>query len=184
MSLPSVLIRKSTGEIIKHSNYPRTDMEPIVGLDPDLEWLVKRELFEAPDYDSRIFILNKNEAITTTADTEFPHLNQYQISYSTSKRADGDIQVSVENAERQANESIFPYTEQLKTMLLGIAVLFRVSDGLALNPKEQAVADKVMALAVRVWKNDQAMKDKIQEIVDGTEPNIDEGWEKDESATI
>ena len=184
MSLPSILIRKSTGEVIKHANYPRADMALIDGLDPDLEWLIKRELFIAPDYDSRIFILNQNEAITTTSDIEYPHLNQYQITYSTEKRSNDDIQISVENAERQANESVFPYTEQLKTMLLGIAVLFRANDGLALNPKEQVVADKVLALAVKVWKNDQAMQDKIQEIVDGTEPNIDEGWEKDELATI
>jgi len=184
MSLPSVLIRKSTGEIIKHADYPREDMEPIIGLDPDLEWLVKRELFVAPDYDSRIFILNQNEAITTTPDLEHTHLNQYQISYNTIKRGSEDIQQAVENAERQANESIFPYTQQLKTILLGVAVLFRKTEGLSLSPKEQVVADRVMALAVRVWKNDQAMRDKIQEVIAGTEPNIDEGWEKDESAII
>lgn len=184
MGVPSVLIRKSTGEIIKHADYPRVDMALVEGLDPDLEWLVKKELFVAPDYDSRIFILNQNESITTEPHPDYPHLNQYQISYSTEKRPDEDIVVSVENAERQANETIFPYQKQLKTLLLGLGVVFRRAEGMQLTSKEQGIADKVTEMAVRVWKNDQALKDKIQEITDGTEPNIDEGWEKDESVTI
>lgn len=178
MSLPSVLIRKSTGEIIKHANYPREDMQPITGLDPDLEWLVKRELFKQPDYDSRIFILNQNEEITTKADEEFIHLNKYEISYTTEKRSDDEIKFSIENAERNANEQLFPFEKQMKLLLLGVGVLFRKIEGMTLNEKEQTIADAITATSVQMWKNDQATIDKKIDVDDGIEPNIDEGWEK------
>ena len=63
-------------------------------------------------------------------------------------------------------------------MLLGLGVIFRKSEGMTLTPKEVAIKDKVLALAVKVWKNDAALKAKIAEIASGVEPNIDEGWEK------
>ena len=44
MSLPSVLIRISTGEVIKHSNYPVADMSEAQGLDSDFKWLIKRKI--------------------------------------------------------------------------------------------------------------------------------------------
>lgn len=178
MGTPAVLIRKSTGEIIKHADYPRLDMAPVEGLDPDLEWLIKVTPYVQPDYDSRIFVLNQTEEVTQTPHPDYPHLNQYRITFSTSKRATEEIAISVENAEREANESVFPYTKQLKILTLGLGVLFRKVGGMTLNAKEIAVKDKVLALAVKIWKNDQALRDKIAELAAGTEPNIDEGWEK------
>ena len=178
-ALQSVLIRKSTGEIIKHALYPREDMQPIDGLDPDLEWLVKYEPYLAPDYDSRIFLLNRTEEVTTTPHPDYEWLNQYQITYSTTKRVDEDIVLSIENAEVQANETMLPYTKQLKYLTLGLGVLFRNVDGMTLTQKEQVVKDKMIALATRVWKNDAELQAKVAELVAGTEPNIDEGWEKD-----
>jgi len=178
MSLPSVLIRKSTGEIIKRSNYPREDMQPIVGLDPDLKWLIERELFKEPTYDSRIYVLTKNEKITTTPDEEYPHLDKFEITYSTDKRDDNEIKLSIENAERNANEQLLPFEKQMKLLLLGVGVLFRKIEGMQLNKKEQAIADEITNTSVQMWKNDQTTIDKKQEIDDEKEPNIDDGWEK------
>lgn len=178
-ALPSVLIRKSTGEIIKHALYPREDMQPIIGLDPDLEWLVKHEPYLAPDYDSRIFILNRIESITKTAHPDYEWLNQYQITYSTAKRTDQEITVSIENAEVEANETMIPYNKQLKLLALSVGVLFRNLDGMTLTPKEQTIKTKMLDVAVRIWKNDAAVRAKVNELTAGTEPNIDEGWEKD-----
>jgi len=178
-ALPSVLIRKSTGEIIKHALYPREDMQPIVGLDPDLEWLVKFEPYAAPDYDSRIFVLNRIESITTTPHPDYAWLNQYQITYSTTKRVIEEITINIENAEVEANTTMLPYTKQLKYTILALGVLFRNLDGMTLTAKEQLVKDKMLALATRVWKNDAELQAKINEAIAGTEPNIDSGWEKD-----
>ncbi len=55
--MEAVLIKKSTGEIIKRGQYPRLDLEPIEGLDPDLEWLFEYRPFVAPDYDPRIYVV-------------------------------------------------------------------------------------------------------------------------------
>ena len=106
MSLPAVLIRISTGEIIKHDLYPREDMELVVGLDPDLKWLLKYTPFTQPDYDSRIYKLIRTEEITEIAHPDYPHLDQYKITFGTEKRPDEDIILAIENAETEANEQL------------------------------------------------------------------------------
>jgi hypothetical protein len=55
--VPSVLIQKSTKEIIKHSDYPRSDMQPVQGMDPDFEWLIVHLPFLEPPYDPRVYIM-------------------------------------------------------------------------------------------------------------------------------
>jgi hypothetical protein len=140
--------------------------------------LVKHTPFISPSYDSRIFVLNQTEEITQTPHPEYPHLNQYRITFSTTKRVAEEITTSVMNAENEANSNVVKYTEQLKVIILGLGVLFRKVEGMTLTTKEIAIKDKILALAVKVWKNDTAMRAKVAEIVAGREPNIDEGWEK------
>jgi len=181
MGTPSVLIRKSTGEIIKHADYPRLDMALVEGLDPDLEWLVKFTPFIQPDYDSRIYLLSTTEEVTQTPHPDYPHLNQYRITFATVKRQASEIETSILNAENEANSQVFPYMKQLKLMALGIGVLFRNVEGMTLNAKEIAIKQKMLALAVNVWKNHDIMTAKVAEVAAGTEPNIDEGWEKTET---
>ncbi len=176
MGTPAVLIRKSTGEIIKHADYPRLDMEPVSGLDPDLEWLVKYQPYEAPDYDSRIYILRTTESITTEPHPDYPHLNQYQITFSTVKRDAPEIIAAIENAENDANSQVFPYIRQLKVLALGIGVLFRRVEGMTLTAKETKIKDKCLAIAVNVWKNHDAYTAKVAAVNKGSEPEIDEGW--------
>lgn len=175
MSLPAVLIRISTGEE-EHKLYPVTDMSPVPGLDSDFKWLIKR-YDSLPDYDRRLFQLVITEIPTEIVDTEFPHLKQYQISYATQKRPDVEIEDEIVNAEKNANEGVFPNRKQLKVILLGMGVLFRQIDEAQLTTKEQIITDKVLAMATKVWNNDANMKAKVQELADSLEPNLDEGWE-------
>ena len=95
MSLPAVLIRKSTGEIIKRGLYPREDMALIDGLDPDLEWLLVYIPYEAPDYDPRVFVLTTTESITTQPHPDYIHLNQFLVTYNTVKRDIESIESSI-----------------------------------------------------------------------------------------
>lgn len=176
MGTPAVLIRKSTGEIIKHADYPRLDMEPIAGLDPDLEWLVKYTPFIQPDYDSRIFILQTTESITTQPHPDYPHLNQYQITFSTVKRTAAEITEAIVNAENDANNKVFPYMKQLKVLALGLGVLFRRVEGMTLTAKETAIKNKCLTIAQNVWKNHDALTAKVNTVNAGLEPQIDEGW--------
>jgi hypothetical protein len=179
MSLPSVLIKKSTGEIIKHANYPRADMGVIEGLDPDLEWLLKYEPFIRPEYDSRIYILRQVEEVTATPHPQYAHLNQYKITHETEKRPSVDIEKEIQNAEQDANLTIIPHTKQLKLLALGVGVLFRALDGLTLTPKETAIKAAIIDKAVKLWKNDSNLRLKITQLTQGLEPNIDAGWEKE-----
>lgn len=182
MGTAAVLIRKSTGEIIKHADYPREDMAPIVGLDPDLEWLIKYTPYKQPDYDSRIFILNTTESITTQPHPTWTHLNQYQITFSTVKRQAAEIAEAIVNAENQANSEVFPYTKQLKLLALGLGVLFRRVEGMTLTAKETAIKDKCLSIAVNIWKNHDAYTAKVAAVNAGQEPAIDEGWTKTPTA--
>jgi hypothetical protein len=182
MGTPAVLIRKSTGEIIKHADYPRMDMQPIAGLDPDLEWLIKTTPYVEPDYDSRIYVLNQIESVTTEPHPEWAWLNQYQITYQTVKRTADEIVQAIENAENEANSNVFPYQKQVKILALGVATLFRQVENMTLTAKEKKIKKKCLDIAVNIWKNHDAATAKVAEVTAGTEPQIDAGWEKTEPA--
>jgi hypothetical protein len=179
MSKPSVLIRKSTGAILKHAPYPKEDMSPVEGLDPDLEWLVKTEPFGAPDYDSRIWELEVDDAITQEPHPEHSHLNQFKRTYKTNKRPDEDIILAIENAETDANQSVVSYNTDEKLFMLAIGILVRKDGGVQPNAKEQAILDQVQAFDVKIWKNDTEKKNKKDQVLAGQEPDIDAGWERE-----
>ena len=180
MSVSAVLIRISTGEVIKHANYPKAEITPVDGLDPDLRWLIKHTPFEQPDYDSRVFKLIRTEDITNEPHPVYPLLEMYKITFATEKRTDEEIQSSIENVESDATNNIVTYDKLNKLLLLGLAVLFRNVDGQTLNPKEQVIKDRVVAVGTKVWKNDAELRLKIQQLANGEEPNIDDGWERSE----
>jgi len=179
MGTPAVLIRKSTGEIIKHADYPREDMQLVVGLDPDLEWLVKYTPFVRPDYDSRIYILNQIEEVTTDPHPDYNHLNQYKITFETEKRPSEDIQLSIENAENEANERICG-DKFKKWVTLSLTAIINNLDGITPKPIEKVVMDGTRAKGVKIWKNDETLRNKIQQLAAGEEPEIDSGWQREE----
>ena len=180
--MQAVLIKKNadqTVEIIKRGEYPNLDMEPIQGLDPDLEWLLVYEPFVQPDYDPRVYVLQTIENITSDPHPVYDHLNQFRVTYLPLKRQSEEIQVAVANAESIANESLLPYDARLKLLCLGLGVLFRKTEGLTLTIKEKAIADRVTALATRIWKNDANARKLAADIITGIEPDLDAAWEKE-----
>lgn len=181
--MQAVLIKKNPDnsvEIIKRGEYPNIEMAPIEGLDPDLEWLLVYTPFVQPDYDPRIYLLNQTEEITLTPHPDYPHLNQFKVTFNLVKRSQPDIETAVANAESLANESLLPYEARLKLLTLGVAVLFRKTEGLALTPKENVIKDKVVAIGTRIWKNDANAKAMISAIASGAEPDLDASWEKEQ----
>jgi hypothetical protein len=182
MSKPAVLIRKSTGEILKHAPYPNVDMTPVVGLDPDLEWLLKHEPFPSPDYDSRIFELKVTNEVSEDTHPDHPEIKTYKRTYATVKRPDEDIIRQIENAEEAANRQLMTYRTDEKLFMLAIGILTRKNEGIQPSPSEQEILNKVMAFDEKFWKNNANKELKIQQVVDGIEPEIDEGWETGENA--
>lgn len=176
MSLPSILIRKSTGEILKRAPYPRADMGPIEGLDPDLEWCVIRVPFAPPEYDGRYYRLVSTEQRGTDHDTEFEHLHPWLVTYTTEKWPVAEIKETVENRESNANEGLVKVVEHLKLLALGIGTLFRRVEGLTLTQKEAAIKTRCVDLAIKVWQNHDRSQEIKTQIDSGQEPDMDTGW--------
>lgn len=77
--MKAALIRKSTQELIKKDQYPNLHIDPVVGLDTDLEWLLIVNK-PRPTYDFTTHkLVQLPEQITDIPHEEYPHLNQYVI---------------------------------------------------------------------------------------------------------
>ena len=98
--MKAILIRKSTQEILKKANYPKSQIQPINGLDDDLEWLLVIE-YPRPTYDADTQKLNKVEAITDTPHPAYDFLNVYSITYEvevlTQEQIDAKIQAKLDS---------------------------------------------------------------------------------------
>jgi len=97
--MKAVLIRHiiETGEteIIKKTNYPRRDIEPITTLSAGLEWLLVVEN-ERPIYDIDTQKLEKVETITDTPHPTFSFLNVYDISYNILELPQEEIDAKIQ----------------------------------------------------------------------------------------
>jgi len=181
MGTPAVLIRKSTQEIIKHADYPREDMEPVEGLNPDLEWLVKYEPYVQPDYDSRTYNLETVGTITTTPHPLYPDLNQYTITYSIERKEDDEILEVLDNLEAQMNETIIPIAAQLKYLSGALECLFKiVRDSATLKNKEEKIVRTFRKQAVKVLKNHETKLAKKAILAGGNLPTLDDVWNTNE----
>ena len=77
--MKAALIRKSTQELIKKDQYPNLLLDPVVGLDEDLEWLLIVNK-PTPTYNSDTHkLVQLPEQITNIPHEEYAHLNQYVI---------------------------------------------------------------------------------------------------------
>jgi hypothetical protein len=181
--VPAVLIRKSTQEIIKQDLYPREDMQPVQGMDPDYEWLVKFIPFEEPVYDSRIFIMQTNLPDLSFLDQfqqhpSYPGLREYRITYNPIKRSNAEIIMAIENAEKDANASIWSEAvHKDETMFMMLASL-KKSENISITADEQAHIDEMYSITSKLAKNRDTKNIKVGQVNSGQEPNIDEGWER------
>jgi hypothetical protein len=183
MSVPAVLIRKSTLEIIKEADYPRIDNQPVEGLDPDYEWLVKHIPYNEPDYDPRIYIME-----TLLPDLQFlsefeehpdfDGVREYRISFNPKRRENDEIIREIENAEKSANELVFSeavHKDQLTSMLNAV---HKDAKSLSLTTEEQEYIDKLAIINVAIAKNKDNKEILIAKVSTNQVPNIDSGWQK------
>lgn len=183
MSLPAVLVRKSTKQIIKEGIYPNSDMSPVIGLDPDYEWLLKHVPYAEPDYDPRLYIMQMelpdlNLLESFEAHPVHTEIREYRITYNPKKRESEDIIRSIENAEKEANELVFSEAVHKDAIAFMLNSVHKDAKGQILNEEEQAQIDKLAAVTVNLAKNADAKNLKIAQVEANQEPNIDEGWAK------
>ncbi len=177
-ALPSVLIRISTGDRLTPTPvpYPREDMGPIVGLDPDLEWCVVRTPFAPPDFDPRYYALITTEERGAEPDAEFAHLHPWLRTYSTQKRATTEIKTHAENKERSELSRHIRDVETNKLVLYGLAILFRLINQQQLTAREQVIRDRLLAIIVKLRANDDRVQEILTQIEANQEPDLDAGW--------
>jgi hypothetical protein len=181
--VPAVLVRKSTKEIIKQDLYPREDMLPIQGMDPDYEWLVKYIPYEEPAYDPRIFLMETLlPSLEFLSDFEehlsYPGLREYRITYNPKKRPNSDIIMAIENAEKAANSSIWSEVEHKDGTVFMMNSIKKEALNVSLTEDEVVYLEKLSSINVKLAKNADTKSIKVLLVNSGVEPNIDEGWEK------
>lgn len=107
MGTPAILINKVTGEIIKDGEYPRIDDGNVVGLSPDLQWLIK-VFADAPAYDST----------TQTASYEWVKdlaNSQYVQTWTIENKTEAELIAEKESQAQMAESEL--NTEQVKKLL-------------------------------------------------------------------
>jgi hypothetical protein len=182
MSVPAVLIRKSTKEIIKDGIYPRADMTQIEGMDPDYEWLIKYTPYAEPPYDSRIYIMSDNtpvgDALLTCPEHPlYSGLKAYTHTYAPIRRPDVDIIRSIENAEKEANNGVFSEAVHKDAIAFMVNAIHKDAKGYDLTTDEQNQIDKLALVTVNLAKNLDTKELKTAQVIAGEVPNIDAGWE-------
>ena len=110
----AVILRKSTGEIINYNYNVTNPLNQIVGLDPDLEVLLKYIPYPEPEYDSRLYQLVITNDATAEQHPDYPLYNQYRTTYQTQKRINDEIILAAQNAESLANEDHKPKHRQAR----------------------------------------------------------------------
>lgn len=151
----------------------------VVGLDPDLEYLVKRTPYPIPDYDPRLSNLVTTQNMGDN-DTDYPTLKTWVTEYSLQERSIDEKKVSVDESENDANYAVFPTNKHLKYIALALAIIDRKASGLTISNKEQEILDKLQAKAQRIWNNHVIANSKKIEIEAGNPIDLDSDWEQND----
>lgn len=175
--MKAVVLRKSTGEILNYDYNVADPTKAISGLDPDLEVLLYYTPYEKPDFDNRIHKLVETHEVTEIAHPDYSLYNQYLVTYSTEKRTNDELNLAVENAESFANSDLMPQNKLVKLISLALAAVIRELNGVTPGAREEAVKDEMVARAIKMYKNDEELQRKLQQIIDNVEPDLDAGWE-------
>ncbi len=177
MEVQGILIKKSTQEIIKHCPYPALDINRVLDLDDDLEWLITVIPYAQPVYDSTYFSLITHKDITNISHPDFPHLNQYRITYTVERKSNSDVIRDVENIKLRINKNICLNDIKLETIILGLNIVFNNIKNIVVDANEQVTIDKITSISNMLIKNNRNVKIKKTKLIAGEEPNINEDWE-------
>jgi hypothetical protein len=183
MEVASVLIQKSTKSIIKYASYPKAEITPITDIDPDYEWLIQNTPYTEPDYDPRIYLMVTNYPDLNLLNTFqehplYPGIKEYRITYSPEKRSKEDIIISIDNAQKEANDLIWSEGEHKDKQLLMMQASLKASTGATLNDYEESLLEAMNIIAVKLSKNEDNRNILVSMVNANVVPNIDEGWER------
>lgn len=164
------ILQISTGEIVARDRlWPRADGGEIVGQDQDFVYLLQRST-EAPEYDSRLFVLRGEEEIDVDA-------NLLTRTWTAEARPTGERVAAAENVEAQRlSDHVRIERELIETRLMVGAILSYVVDAQSFPPKVRTMAQTYILKATKVWANRDRLTQLVAEINAGTVPDLDSGW--------
>jgi hypothetical protein len=148
----------------------------VIGLDPDLEYLVLREPYVSPDYDGRIYSLNTIFAASAEIDDQYPPLRKFVTTYETVRRTPADIKASIKEAEALSNSQIIDPSAMAQLMFLRDTIQRRSDSGIAITADEQVVINNYNDIGAKVWANSQNAKTLCEMADAGTLISINIGW--------
>lgn len=185
--ITAVLVRISTGQILNRNAQLDEGTLPPLGLDPDLRYLIPNIPYPEPDYDSRYFILVHNEPNQATIQANnFPAhplysvMGEFLITYTTEKRTNTDIFLSIDNAMKDANLTIMPQDKQLECISLSQAALIKKVNGMSITELEQQSIDDLTNKCVKLRHNYDWASELKYLVGQGVTPDIDTGWQREE----
>ena len=160
---------------IVNNNYLVNSL-PVLGLSPELEVFVYKQLSEMPPVDYRLYNVLVQEGCIDSLDATWPTNRIYARQFSIIERDSAGLFESVEQEENLANAGVFPYEKQLKYMAMYLGILDRKIDGLAIPVKLQLLKPKMDAKIELIYQNYINALNKIQAIKDEENMDIDLGW--------
>lgn len=162
-------LRETTGEknVINSRAISNTTGAPNPG--PNQEYLPIKKEEIIPDYDPRFVKLGISEA-PNEGETEV------HITYSVTDREVEEVNAAIDNAERLQVQKHYPLEDQQRDNVLALAAIFRQSKGLQLTEDEQAAADRIVAVAVKLKQNKDKAAQFKEQVANGNKPDIDSEW--------
>ena len=163
------LYDKSLGEILKQdTKYNRADGGEIEGGDPDLVYLEIKD-GNKPSNDTFYYDITSDYVI----DVEN---GEYRKEYTATKKGQEELTELLEGVEYQANQSVCPQRVQNKLILLGLSILLKNMGDVNLVPRDTVVKNRIIDLSTKLLLNDKTLKNKLEELNAGYEPDTKTGW--------
>lgn len=160
---------------IVNNNYQVTSL-PVLGLAPELEIFVYRELSGMPPVDYRLYNVLVSEGCIDSLDTEWSTNRIYARAYDIIAKDTTELYESVEQEENLANNEVFISQKQLKFMVMYMGILDRKIDGLSIPVRLQELKPKMDARIELIYQNYVNSLNLKEAIRNEESYDIDLGW--------
>jgi len=168
----------AANDIINNNFIVETDNLPIVGLDPDLKVYGEHIPFPEPPFDSRgwnLIIVNSRNDVPHPL---YPDLLTYATTYSLERLSNELLNLSVDNAETNANEQLAPTISYGSKRQRYNGIIHRKTNGSNPTAPEDAFLLNMDDIA-DAMDNNADNADSMYDYIDANPtlvPDFDAGW--------
>lgn len=168
----SALVENVDYQILNRNNCPRIDGQPVVGLEPNTEWMANYEPYKTMDYDPRVYIPVKHETPTVIAHPSYPNYHQFLITYTYERRSNEDIVTAIKAKMSDANASLITQSDRDMLNVITINSGYNLADGKQLTPEEITAKNRLQEVNCKMQKNIAHAQSLIDVVNDGGTPDI------------